>query len=128
MQWNKKDGKIFWKLLNKLDNKKNDNMFKEKISGETWNSHFKSISNKKQDQNNTFPPNAEEKGPLDYEISMEEIKFGSYILRNGKAPGYDSISNEMISSLLSVRPDVFQALFNTILQNPQVIYIRGTPL
>ena len=128
MHWNKKDGKIFWKLLNKLDNKQNDNIFKEKISGETWKSHFKSLFNKKHEETNTFPPNTKENGILDYEISMEEIKLGSYILRNGKAPGFDSISNEMVSALLNVRPDVLKTLFNTILQNPTVISVWNTSM
>ena len=92
MRWNKKDGKFFSKLLNKLDKKQNDNIFKEKIPGETWKAHFKSLFNKKHEETNTFPPNTNENGILDYEISMEEIKLGSYILRNGKAPGFDSIS------------------------------------
>ena len=47
MKWGKKEGKTFWKLLGKLDKKKEDHIFKEGISGERWTSHFESISNKK---------------------------------------------------------------------------------
>ena len=101
MSWSKKESKTFWKLLDKLDKKKDDNVFKEGISGERWVSHFISISNKKEGMTNTFPSNTKSKGKLDYEITIDEIKLGAYILRNGKAPGHDSISNEMIASLLS---------------------------
>ena len=121
MSWSKKESKTFWKLLDKLDKKKDDNVFKEGISGERWVSHFISISNKKEGMTNTFPSNTKSKGKLDYEITIDEIKLGAYILRNGKAPGHDSISNEMIASLLSTKPEVIKALFNAVLQHPSVI-------
>ena len=128
MNWSKKEGKMFWNLLGKLDEKKNDNIFKEGISGERWKAHFKSISNSKQGETNIFPPNTKENGQLDYEITIEEIKLGAYILRNGKAPGYDSISNEMITCLLNIKPEAIKALFNAILQHPTVILTWNTSM
>ena len=68
-----------------------------------------------------LPENTMEEGPLDYPISDEEIKLGAYILRQGKSPGHDSISNEMISCLLEVKPELIKKLFNAILQNPTII-------
>ena len=47
--------------------------------------------------------------------------MGAYILRRGKAPGYDSISNEMLSCLLEVKPELIRKLFNAVLQNPTII-------
>ena len=64
---------------------------------------------------------------LDYEITMDEIKLGAYILHNGKATGHDSISNEMLMSLLNTKPGAIKAL-NTILQNPTVIPIWSTSM
>ena len=110
MNYSKKESKTFWKLLDKLDKKK-DNVFREEISEERWVSYFKSISNTKEGATNIIPPNTEAKGKLDYEISDEEIKLGCYILRNGKASGYDSISNEMIAALLGIKPEAIKALF-----------------
>ena len=83
-------------------------------------SHFKSIF---QDSNNShpFPENTKESGELDREITDEEIKIASYILRNGKAPGFDSISNEMLQCFLQVRPDILKKIFNSILSNPRII-------
>ena len=42
-------------------------------------------------------------------------------MRQGKAPGYDSISNEMLSCLLEVKPELIRKLFNAVLQNPTII-------
>ena len=57
---------------------------------------------------------------------MNEIKLGAYILRNGKATGHDSISNEMLMSLLNIKPETIKALFNAIIQHPTVIPIWNT--
>ena len=69
----------------------------------------------------SYPQNTSNTGPLDCEISLEEIKLGAYILRKGKAPGYDRISNEMLSCLLKTRPSVFKKLFNSILGNSKAL-------
>ena len=60
-------------------------------------------------------------GPLDYEISEEELRLGAYILKNGKAPGHDRISNEMLDCLLEVKPEVICKLFNALLKTPVFI-------
>ena len=121
MSWSKKDGKTFWKLLGKLDKKSDEKIFKEGISGDRWVSHFESISNSGINSNKqqTIPLNTIERGQLDYDITYEEIKLASYILRNGKSSGYDSISNEMILSLLRVSPDAIRILFNSIFKHPE---------
>ena len=43
MNLNRKDSRQFWKLLDKLEHKENDEIFKVAISDEKWTSHFKSI-------------------------------------------------------------------------------------
>ena len=95
----------------------------EGISGKRWISHFESISNTKKGVTQTLPPKSKEKGQLDYEITMDEVKLGAYILHNGKATGHDIISNEMLMSLLNIKPEAIKALFNVILQHPTVIPI-----
>ena len=69
----------------------------------------------------TISPKTPNIGSLDYEISFEEIKFGAYILRNGKVAGYDRISNEMLSCLLNTSQEIIKKLFNAILRNPKVL-------
>ena len=116
----KGDSKRFWKLLDRMEQKKDDAIFKQGISNQRWVSHFKSIF---QDSNNSqeFPKNTKEKGELDREITDEEMKLAAYILRNGKAPGFDSISNEMLQCFLEVRSDILRRIFNSILDNPRII-------
>ena len=96
MDLNRKDGKLFWKLLDKLEKRPDDVALKESISGNRWKNHFQSICNSS-DNTQVLPKKTKESGPLDYEISLEEIQLASYVLRNGKATGYDRISNEMLS-------------------------------
>ena len=107
MECSKKDAKLFWKYVDILDGKSNENTFITFITEERWLSHFKStISN--QDNVQEFPKNTNKNGQLDYEILDEEIKLAAYILRDGKSPGFDRISNAMLSSLLEVRPEVYK--------------------
>ena len=82
--------------------------------------HFKNLLNNQNDST-PLPGNTKERGPLDHDITDSEIALGSYILRAGKSSGYDRISNEMISCLLEISPELFKSLFNELLQNPTVI-------
>ena len=95
MKLNRKDGKIFWKLLDKMEQKEDDTIFKANISAEKWVTYFKSIFHDPS-KSSKLPQNNAEIGPLDFEISKEELEACAYILRNGKSPGYDSISYEVI--------------------------------
>ena len=65
MNLNRKEGKLFWKLLEKMEQKENDTTFKANISDENWVTYFKSIfydpSNKCK-----LPENNAETGLLDY--------------------------------------------------------------
>ena len=116
----KKDSKTFWKLLDKLERKQDDTTFKQGISNQKWTAHFKAIFQGTK-SNLPLPKNTAERGALDYEITDEEINLGTYILRNGKSPGHDSVSNEMLSCLLKVRPDILKRVFNALLHYPSYI-------
>jgi len=65
-----------------------------------------------------LPLNTRQNGPLDGEITSEEIETATYILKPDKSPGIDNIPNEMISCLLEINPGIIAKLFNSILQNP----------
>ena len=121
MNWNKKNSKIFWRLLDKLDQKQGADVFKESISSNRWIAHFKGVLHNPNIAS-SLPKNTTREGPLDYSISNEEIELGAYILRQGKSPGHDCISNEMISCLLKVNSEVIKKLFNAILQNHTTIH------
>ena len=88
MNLSRKNSRQFWKLLEKLEHKENDEIFKQAIPEKKWTSYFKSVFHSTNQPNSgEFPKNTAEKGPLDYKISDEEIKLASYILRKGKATG-----------------------------------------
>ena len=120
MQQSSKNSKKFWNLLEKMEKRTNDTALKQGISNQRWVSHFKSIFHNSA-CNTPLPENTAETGILDREISDEEIKLAAYILRNGKSPAFDSISNEMLQCLLQARPDILKTIFNAILRNPRVI-------
>ena len=113
MKIKKGDQKTFWKLLKKLDNSKNDSLFQNSISVKKWNEHFKHILNDNS-REVKYPPDCLDSGPLDNIITLEELSNARYILRPNKSSGHDLISNEMISSLVEVQPELLIQLFNRI--------------
>ena len=121
MKQSKNDSKKFWKLLDRMEQKADDTVFKQGVSNHRWVSHFRSIFQDPKKNNKPLPKNTKATGELDREITEPEIKLAAYILRNGKAPGFDSISNEMLQCFLEVRPDILKMIFNSILSNPRVI-------
>ena len=54
--------------------------------------------------------------------------IASYILRPSKSPGFDGISNEMISSLFKTNPKAILKLFNTILLSDSPITAWNTSI
>ena len=120
MKQSKNDSKKFWKILDKFERKNDDTVFKQGIKDQRWVSHFKSIF-QKQGVDVPLPQNTAEYGELDTEISLHELKIGAYVLRLGKSPGFDSISNEMLLCLLESNPEILCKLFNSILRNPHAI-------
>ena len=93
-----KNSRSFWKILNKLNVKTNENIPKKGISRTRWKNHFESLFTAK--TKTDIPPSPTESGRLDFEITPEELEKASYILRPMKSTGIDGISNEMILSLI----------------------------
>ena len=112
----KKEIRKYWRLVDKISptfTKKNT-ITTENINVKDWITHFKSVFLSK---NNSLPKNIEKEGPLDYNITLKEMISASHILRSGKSPGLDNITNEMINSALHLYQETFLYLFNHILQN-----------
>ena len=126
MTCNRHDSRNFWKLLNKLGTKKNDSIFTKGISGNRWKTHFQTLFTKT--DNFSIPNCSITNGPLDYDITSEELDEGSYILRPGKSTGIDGVSNEMILCLLKTHPDVILKLFNLILSSGRPISMWNTSI
>lgn len=119
MSLKKREQKLFWRLLDKLDNKK-DNIFKDHISGDRWTHHFKKVL-RDEARDIVYPPNSDSTGPLDYEITLQELIEASYVLRLNKSSASDLISNEMIRCLMDANPDILLKLFNTVFQTNEKI-------
>ena len=113
---NENNQKEFWKLLKMISPKKPDSV---EISPGTFRQHFQSILTTNTPSEGI--PVDRERGPLDYEITLEEINGASFILKPGKSTGIDGISNEMISSLLTKYPDIIIKRFNSIVQSSEFI-------
>ena len=107
----------FWKLLEKLSKKKPN--VSNYIDHETLSSYFRSLLNTKHKVE--IPPDSTERGPLDYVITLDELKKASAILKPGKALGIDNVNNEMILCLLQNYPQIILKLFNSILENNEIV-------
>ena len=114
MNLNKKNGKIFWKLLEKLDLNKTDKNFLTSIPMNKWTKHFRNIL--KGSKEPIYPYDCIDVGPLDFTITLEEMQDAAYILRTGKACGIDSISNEMLKCVLENKPETILYLLNALLE------------
>ena len=112
-----KDQKFFWKMLKKIS--PNKNFTTGGIDPNTFVDYFRNILTSKNPID--IPEDSNEIGPLDYNISLEELKKVSSILKPGKALGVDNISNEMIQGLLNCYPEVILLLFNSILELNEII-------
>ncbi len=104
--------KSYWKLLKKLD-KPSDPIT---VPNQALVDHFKDML---YDPDAPEFPCSSELGPgsLDQEITLEELKAGAKILKPGKLPGMDLISNEMLLPLVETYPSLVLKLFNSILSN-----------
>ena len=79
-----------------------------------WASHFKSILNCKKTL--AIPSCSDNAGSLDYTFIKEELAVATAILKAGKCPGLDSITNEMIMCISNIYPNLLLSLFNRILE------------
>ena len=115
MGLSKNNSKKFWKLLEKLNPTKHDKDFTNKIPELSWINHFKkTLIGTRTPQ---YPNNCMDEGPLDHDITFEELKEASYILKPGKASGIDGISNDMIYCVFLYKPSILLKLFNLALKH-----------
>ena len=59
-------------------------------------------------------------GPLDFEITLDELQNASYVLKSGKSTEKDFISNEMLKCIVEKYPKVLTKVYNSALQNNSV--------
>lgn len=123
-----KDPKLFWNLLNKLENKqKSDHT---KLPCKSFIEFYKNL-NKSDDDNSIFHTNISNKFKIqldrlnnepvttefDEDITLDEIKKAICCLRNGKSSSSDMISNEMIKNAVPSLLKPLHKLFNLVLKS-----------
>jgi hypothetical protein len=106
--------KQFWKLLNKLDLEKSNRNISTDINPKEWMDHYTNLLQGA--TNGKIPDNTAESGPLDYEVTIEEIMDARGILKPGKATGVDIVNNEMILEALNMYPEAFRNVINILLK------------
>ena len=90
------------------------------ISEHSWINHFEGIRGGGNEP--VYPPDSTEDGPLDYEITSQELLDATTILKNGKACGIDMISYEMLKCVIEHNPAILLTVFNSALaHNPKTL-------
>ena len=113
------DPKLFWSTITKMNNwgkKKTDPS--DKITPETWISHFKTLLN---DGNANTPTIGEGhrtfEPVLDSRISVKELRDALNNVKGGKAPGPDEIIGEYLKIFGQTFEHILLKLVNTIFSN-----------
>ena len=109
--------KDFWKTLRKIAPKRKQNDVQPSMSN--FLQHFKNLS--KPNREPIIPQKSNFTGPLDFLITHKELENAGKNLRDGKSPGYDNITNEMIKALVEAYPELILKLFNGILKSGKSI-------
>jgi hypothetical protein len=109
-----KESKKFWTSLRKLNNEKEVD-YVSCISQDSWVNHFQKV--RRSDKDPVYPPDDENEGPLDYEISLEELDDAKGVLKNGKKWGADLISYEMLKCIKNYNPNLLLKVLNYTLSN-----------
>ena len=109
--------KEFWDIFKKISPKNRKDPVQPSLK--KFFDHFQNLSNSSRTQN--IPGVSTATGPLDYEISRDELEASSVKMRYGKANSYDGSCNEMIIALVKTHPEILLRLFNEILQLGEVV-------
>ena len=91
------DPKVFWKTW-KNSAEKHESLKTPEISGDRWFNHFSNLHTKSFE--NALPPFVPNQPDvfLNQPFTKKELSYVIKNLKNGKAVGYDKISNEMIKN------------------------------
>ena len=114
--------KEYWELVEKFKNDKDNFQKESSIDMSEWKNHFENL-NKRPNKNNYLDLleklNKIEKeavfNELDYKIKTEEVFACIKTMKNGKACGFNKVSNEMIKHGQHVLGSILTKIFNEIL-------------
>ena len=91
---------------------------------ERWCEHFKSVMNTitNEDDEIYVDPIPEDEDDITLnDITLDEIKSVIRKLKNGKAPGMDGITGEMLKTDIDVSSQSLMTLFNEIWRNERIM-------
>ena len=117
--------KDYWKYLNSLQQKKNNNQ----PCTDDFYEHFKLINLSNEAQEGTLNINIENADHiLNAKITSAEIDKCIKNLKNGKAPAQDKILNEYIKTTKNLFLPIYEALFNAVLDTGIIpsTWLEGT--
>ena len=114
-----RESKKFWNSLKKLNNEKEID-YVSYISQQSWIDHFKKVRTTENDPK--YPPDDTDDGPLDYEISDEELDDASGVLKNGKKCGIDMISYEILKCIRDYNSKLLLKVLNFVLRRNVTAY------
>ena len=112
-----KNHKDFWKIFRKISPKRKHESVVPSM--DSFFDYFKglSVSSRPLD----VPEGGGVDGPLDSEISLEELEAVSKKTKRGKAVGLDYICNEMLIALVTIYPKLVLNFFNAVLRSGEVL-------
>ena len=100
--------KKFWNSLKRLNTEKEVD-YVSCISQQSWIEHFKKV--RRTDTEPIYPPDFNEPGPMDYLITLKELKAVVGVLKNGRASGIDLISYEILKCIIEYDPNILLKVF-----------------
>ena len=109
---NMRNSRTFWDSFKKFRGDKSSNL--DRFSPETVINHFTGLL--RSTESCTFTRSTQT-GPLDSVITRKEVDNAIKNLKNNKSCGIDGISNEILTCIYNIYPDLFISLFNNILSS-----------
>ena len=111
----------FWDILRKIKGSSNNNLKNQTLPEiDDLDKHYRRLLTGNFNKNVHIanePVNTQILDSLNNEITLDEIKENIKLLKNKKAPGLDSITNEMIKCSNEIMIKHLQTLFNAILNS-----------
>ena len=99
----------------------NGNLISNEIKMKYWEDHFQTILNKPEPTETAQIPEAEEDVDVNTDQpKLEEVKGAIKVMKNGKAPGCDGVTADMLKVEETVTPRLLTQSFNDIWETENI--------
>ena len=89
---------------------------------ECWKEHFQIIFNRPEPTETAHIPEAEEDVDVNTDQpTLEEVKVAIQVMKNGKAPGPDGVTAEMLKAEYTVIPRLLTKIFSDIWETENIL-------